>query len=243
MPINSEDIINKILLRTDQIGLSSANSHKLIASYLDSVCMEIAAKQWLRDLLKEVYVTSDEDGTYIFQEEVIPFLVFAYGQKGVDHSWQRVSPVDYEYFESWKSRVFRGQYVSGGAGAFGGIRRRYSILPQLESDTTRLQILEKTGALPLKIVYYPIRPDVSEFPSYFEPLITNKVLELLAMDKEQSNSDRYFTQLAKRTKELFKLSEKQGSRLEIKYFDKTSRNKKTDSWLESESNDVSFWIV
>lgn len=242
MGISGESIKTELLLRTDQYGLTSSTTNALLDMYIDSVCTEIAAKHWYRDLLQTAYITSDDKGKFSMDMEIIPYLTFAYGREGVDHSWQRLTPVDYEYWESWRSRVFRGQYVSGGNGVGGGVRRRYCILPQGDPDTTSMQILENTTIVPIKLIYYPIRPSVSEFPTYFKHLIVNKVLEALALDKMQGSNDRFFKQLQEKTKQLEKLLTKQASRIEVNSYDATARNRKTQDWIDSESNDVSYWL-
>lgn len=235
MGISSEDIKSKIYLRLNQYGLANNTTDSLIDMYLDAVAMELASKD-LDCLLKTEYLDTDSDGKFTINDEVVPFAMFAYGERDSNHTWQRLTPIDYEYFLNWNSRVYRGTYLTGG-----GLRRRYTMLPEGDSDETVFQILEIQDIVSIKAVYYPIRPDISAFPNSAEPLITNKVLELYTMDNQESSKDRYVKLLQDQTKKLEKVFLKQQSRLEVRAYDTTVRNAKTRDWIMSESNDYGYW--
>ncbi len=239
MSISGEDIKNKVYRRLNQNGLATVETDNLIEDYIDDVITVLAADKWYHDLLKTKYLTTDSDGKFTIEDNVIPYITFAYGTEGERHTWQRLTPVDYEYFENWDSRVYRGTSYAGGGG---GVRRRYSILPEGDADHTVMQILEIQESVSIKIIYYPIRPAVADFASYFEPLITNMVLEMYTMDKQDASKDRYVRMLQDQTKKLTKLLKKQAETFEINSATQTTKNAKTRDWLQAESNDIGYWV-
>lgn len=241
--ISGEDIKKKILLRLGNYSLVDQETDFLLDMYIDSVSMEIAASRWYRDLLKTEYLDANTEGVFTIAGNIIPFLVFAYGTENERHSWQRLTPVDYEYFENWQSRVYRGVNLTGGGGITGGIRRRYSIIPEGNPDITTMKLLELQDIVPIKIIYYPIRPAVSDFPDFFEPLITNKVLELYTIDRQDGSKDRYVQLLAKRTEDLDKRIKKQANLIEVNNYNSSVKNQKTRDWMQSESNDIGYWLT
>lgn len=243
MAISGEDIKKKILLRLGNYSFVDTETEYLLDMYIDSVTMDIAGTRWYRDLLKTEYLDADSDGIFSVAGNIIPFLTFAYGTENERHSWQRLTPVDYEYFENWQSRVYRGVNLTGGGGITGGIRRRYSIIPEGDPDTTTMKLLELQDTVPIKLIYYPIRPAVSDFPDYFEPLITNKVIELYTIDRQDSSKDRYVQLLAKRTEDLDKRIKKQANTIEVNKYGPSVRNQKTQDWIMSESNDIGYWLT
>lgn len=242
MGISGEDIKTKVMLRLNQNGLASKSTDKLLNMYIDSVVMEIAAESWYDDLLKtKEDITTDADGKFEIEGNIIPYLMFAYGTEDQRHSWQRLTPVSFEYFASWDNRIYRGASSYGG-GAGGGYRRRYSLIYEGDPDNTTMQILEIQNEVNIKCIYYPIRPAISDFPNYFEPLITNRVIELYTLDFQEASNDRYVKLLQDRTKELTKKLKKQANTVEVNAYDRTIRNAKTRDWIDAESNDIGYWI-
>jgi hypothetical protein len=234
MGISSEEIKNTIYLRLNQYGLANSSTNALLNIYLDNVAMELATHD-LTELLQTVYTNTDSDGKFTVDGEIVPFAVFANGSKDARHSWQRLSPIDYEYFVNWDSRVHR---TGGGMST----RRRYTILPERSVNTeTIMQVLEIQDVLPIKVVYYPIRPDISDFPEYAAPLIVNKVLEQYTMDNQESSKDRYVKLLQDQTKKLEKIFLKTSGSIESRGYDTSQRNAKTRDWIVSESNDYGYW--
>jgi len=241
MGINGEDIKNKLYLRLNMYGLADTTTDKLLNMYIDTVSMQIAAERWYHDLLKTEYLDTDSDGKFTIEQNIVPYAVFAYGTEGERHTWQRLTPIDYEYFLNWDSRVYRGVNSMGGGGAWSGIRRRYTVLPEGDSDHTVMQILEIQDIVPIKIVYYPIRPAISDFSIYFEPLITGKVLEAYYTDKGDQLKDRSIKMIMDQNEKLSKNIRKQAETFEVNALEKTARNQKTKDWLNAE-NDIGYWM-
>lgn len=233
MGLSSEDIKNKLALRLDMYGLATQDTDKLLNLYIDTAVMEIAAEKWYRDLLKTEYLKSDSEGKITVQDKILPYALFGYGTEGTSHSWQRFTPIDYEYFLNWDSRAYTKD-------SYGGVNR-YSIIPSSNVDYTVLQLLEEQSSIDIKLVYYPIRPAVADFPPYFEPYLTNKVLYLYMIDKGDAVKDRSIKMVMDQDKTLQKNLKKQAQSIEINKTARTARNRKTKSWLTSE-NDIGHWI-
>lgn len=233
MGISGEDIKNKLYLRLNMYGLADDTTSKLLNMYIETVAMELAAEKWYDDLLKTEYFTTDSNGKFTVEANVIPYAVFAYGTEGESHSWQRLTAVEYEYFLNWDSRA---GVMSTGSG-------RYTILPEGDADNTVIQTLDDQSSISIKLVYYPIRPAIEEFPTYFEPLITGKVLEAYLVDKGDQFKDRSLKLLMDQNKNRTKLAKKQAKTFEINMRHKTAINQKVKGWLSSEQNsDIGFWF-
>jgi hypothetical protein len=235
MSLDVEDLRKKVYLRLGNYGLADKSTDALLDMYFESVALKLAALD-LKCLLRTEYVNTDTEGKFsIDKVEVVPFLVFAHGVKDQSHSWQRLTPVDYIYFTSWDSRGNRG-----GTG-MGHIGQRYTVLPSPGEDGTYMQILEAVGETSIKIVYYPIRPPITDFPNFARDLVINMTLEQFIMDRQDTMKDRSIKMLMDDTKRLLKDFKAQVGRIEVMGYDTNIRNQKTRDWIMSESDDFSYW--
>jgi ferritin-like protein len=235
-----EDIRRKIMLRLDQDGIETKATTQLIDDLISETCMEIAADNYYYELVKSVEGETDEDGKFRLSIPSIPYQAFIYGSSGQDHSWQRITPVTYDYFIRWKDGTYRGVFNSGGVGGglYGGLLRRYTVLPTGDDDTV-IELLEINNSVPIKLYYYPIRPTPADFPGYFEPLIIDKVLYLYSMTRRESSSEQHFGRLEKRIKKLQKDIKKIATQIEIVGAPSGVYNNKTTDWLNA--NDLGVW--
>jgi len=235
-----EDIRRKVLLRLNQDGIESKATTQLIDDLISEVCMEIASDTYFYELIKSVEGETEADGTFRLAKPAIPYQAFIYGTKGEEHTWQRITPVTYDYFIRWKEGTYRGVFSSGGVGGglYGGLLRRYTVLPTGDDDTV-IELLEINDAVTMKLYYYPIRPTPADFPGYFEPLIIDKVLYLHAMSMRESSSEQYFGRLEKRIKKLHKNIKKIATQVEITGAPSGVFNNKTTDWMNA--NDLGFW--
>lgn len=225
-----DSIKRKVKNRLDQDYTDSKSSDLLIEDLICEVCMEIASSTYFDDLVKSDVGSTLSDGTYVLPEPAIPYQVFINGTEGTDHSWQRVTPITYDYFIRWKE----GSLTRG----FCGASYRYTTLPSIE-DNTKIGLLETTEIVPIKVYYYPIRPTPSDFPGYFEPLIVDKVLHLYSINRRESSSEPYFARLEKRIKQLERNIKKISSQVEIVGAPSGIYNTQTTTWMNA--NDIAFW--
>jgi hypothetical protein len=237
---SSEDIKRKILIRLNQDGLQSNATQELLDDLIGEVCAEIAAENYYYELVKSVVDETDENGMFRLTTPSIPYQVFIYGTEGTDHSWQRITPVTYDYFIRWKDGVFRGGYNTSGVGGgmYGGMLRRYTVIPSGDDDTV-IQLLEFKSKVSINMYYYPIKPTPADFPGYFEPLIITKVLYQYAINNRESSSQNYFELLGKRIKELKRTIKKTATQIEIVSSPNSPYNTRTRDWMSS--NDLGFY--
>lgn len=228
-----EDIRRKVLLRLNMDGTQSKSTLQLLDDFIGEICMEIASDNYFYELVKSKEDTTNSEGQYTLNVPAIPYQVFIHGTFGEDNTWQRVTPITYDYYIRWKDGSSRGGV---GGGAYTG--SRYTVIPTGNDDLC-IDLLEINDAVTIKVYYYPIRPTPSDFPGYFEPLIIEKVLYLYGMNQRESSSEQFFGRTEKRIKQLEKNIKKIATQVEIVGAPSGVYNAQTRDWMSS--NDLGFY--
>lgn len=236
MTANSSKIKEMVKLRLNQDGIKSLAMETVYDFHIQTACMGIAGICYFRDLLKTIYGSCGTDGTFTVQSSVVPYQYYYGGEEGEDNSWIRTTPVDYDYFE----RINSGYLLSPISPTGFSYNRGYTIIPSDNHDNTVLKFTTLRNPYAVKLIYYPITPDPDDFPSYFIPLIVNKVIELVAIDSKSESKDRYIVSLREETAKLSKTIQSRANKIE-KNLSKTIRSNKQKRWLLSEPFDIFFW--
>jgi hypothetical protein len=236
MVANSSKVKEMVKIRLQQDNIKSVSMESGYDFHIQTACLEIAGTTYFRDLLKTIYGSCGTDGTFTVQSSVVPYQYYYGGEIDEDNSWIRSTPVDYDYFE----RANSGYMYSPMSPTAYGYNSGYTIIPSENHDYTVLKFINLRNVYSTKLIYYPIAPDCDDFPTYFIPLIVNKVIEKIAIDSKSESKDRYIQQLRDETAKLSKIIQSRANKIE-KNLSTTIRNMKQKRWLVADPYDLFFW--
>ncbi len=236
----STDVKTIIKRRLNQEHLPSKNFDDNLDYYIKATCAEVAflKSKYFKDLIKTSYGMTDNEGKYTFNESVVPYQLYVGGEVKNPRGWRRVTPIDYNYFVRNESgTTYHSTYANSSF--------QYSLVPSETGnpDETNIKLLNSPVETSIKLLYYPTMPDVSDFPSYFLPLIIEKTLAFYAFDHKMQSPDKYFVSNEKRIKELEKIVLSKALPIEAKRPTASVSNRLTDSYMQTDFHDLHYWRI
>jgi hypothetical protein len=234
--VDSGTFKNQIINALNMEYSINPTNANIIDFHIQRACTDLAQVSKWEALLKETTLTCTTNGSIIIPEPCLPSMVFV-GGVGNQPSWRRVLAVEFDDFCMLRNSRGQGFYYRTGT----QIQNRYTIDKFHENkDETKIQLLGQVFASrPIKVIYYPLMPAVSNFPPQFIPILYDKVL-FSVLPTFSENTTQFALEILKRSikEQTFNMKRRE-QQIELTKFAR-NRNASERSFIEQGISDLLF---